>query len=111
MKPSDNLSANLKRFFNDRDLTTNGVATSSGVSQKTIWVCVNGTTVPSINVAKNVASAVDLDAGMLTRETFSARHIGNSKTVGEIADMMMTLERHQISMLKEIVTALCFTRA
>jgi len=111
MKPSDNLSANLKRFFNERDLTTNGVATSSGVSQKTIWVCVNGTTVPSVNVANRVASAVGLDASMLTRETFSAKHIGNSRAVGDISHMMMTLNIHQISMLKEIVTALCFTRA
>jgi len=106
MRPSDTLAANLKTFFEANDLTTNGVATKTGVSQKTIWVCVNGTVAPSVNVAQVVADAAKLDAFSLLREEFTAKQIKNSKRVGELADKLMLLNVEQIRMIDEMVTGL-----
>ena len=106
MRPSDILASNLKQFFDDQQLTTNGVATASGVSQKTIWVCVNGTVAPSVNVAEAVAKAVNLDAFVLCREEFTPKQIGNSKRVGQLADKLMQLSVEQLRIIDEMVTGL-----
>ena len=106
MRPSDTLASNLKKYFESEQLTTNGVATTSGVSQKTIWVCVNGTVAPSVNVADAVARAVDLDAFNLCRNEFTPRQIKNSKRVSLLSDKIMQLSVDQIRMIDEMVTRL-----
>ena len=109
MRPSDTLATNLKTFFDANRLTTNGVANKTSVSQKTIWVCVNGTVAPSVNVAQAVAGAVKLDAAMLTRQEFTAKQINNSRRVGELADKLMLLTTEQIKMIDEMVNGLIKT--
>ena len=106
MRPSDTLAANLKKHFESEQLTTNGVATTSGVSQKTIWVCVNGTVAPSVNVADAVAKSVNLDAFNLCHTEFTARQIKNSKRVGLLSEKIMQLSVEQIRMIDEMVTGL-----
>lgn len=106
MRPSDTLALNLKTFFEANELTTNGVATKTGVSQKTIWVCVNGTVAPSVNVAQVVAAAAKLDAFTLMRQEYTARQIKNSKRVGELTDKLMLLSIEQIRMIDEMVGGL-----
>ncbi len=106
MRPSDTLASNLKKFFDAEQLTTNGVANTSGVSQKTIWVCVNGTVAPSVNVADAVAKSVSLDAFALCRGEFTPSQISNSKRVGAIADKLMQLPVDKLRMIDEMVTGL-----
>ena len=106
MRPSDTLASNLKKFFEAEQLTTNGVATQSGVSQKTIWVCINGTVAPSVNVADAVAKSVGRDAFSLCRGEFDPEQIKNCNKVGAIADKLMQLPVDKLRMIDEMVTGL-----
>ena len=105
-RPSDFLAANLKSYFEDNQISTNGLAVQSGIPQKTIWVCVTGTNAPSVNTAKVVCDSARLSAPMLCLDQYNPSQLGNSKAVEAIAKELMRLDKSQLKVIREMVDGL-----
>lgn len=105
-RPSDHLAANLKRYFEDNQISTNGLAVQSGIPQKTIWVCVTGTNAPSVNTASLVCNSARLSAPVLCLDEYASSQLKNSQAVESIARELMKLDRSQLKFIKEIVDGL-----
>jgi DNA-binding XRE family transcriptional regulator len=103
MKAHEHLAGNLKRYLDSNLISTNSIASKKDVSQKTIWVCANGTVNASLNVAHKVSRAMELDAFMLCRKQFTEPQIRRSTTVGIIADKLMTLDRKQLQKVNRLI--------
>ena len=105
-RPSDFLAANLKSYFEENQISTNGLAVQSGIPQKTIWVCVTGTNAPSVNTAQLVCSSARLSAPVLCLDEYTPSQMRNSQAVESIAAELMKLDRSQLKFIKEIVDGL-----
>ena len=105
-RPSDFLAANLKSYFEDNKISTNGLANQSGIPQKTIWVCVTGTNAPSVNTARIVCDSARLSAPMLCLDQYTPSQLLSSQAVEAIAKQLMRLDRGQLKFIKEMVDGL-----
>lgn len=105
-RPSDFLAANLKSYFEENQISTNGLAVQSGIPQKTIWVCVTGTNAPSVNTAQLVCNSARLSAPVLCLDEYTPSQLRNSQAVESIAKELMRLDRSQLKVIKEMVDGL-----
>ena len=105
-RPSDYLAANLKVYFEHNQISTNGLASQSGIPQKTIWVCVTGSNAPSVNTAQLVCKSARLSAPVLTLDEYTPGQLENSRAVEAIARELMRLDKSQLKFIKDMVDGL-----
>ena len=72
---------NLKRYMEAYNISTNGVAVKTGVSQKTLWVTVNRKNVPTLDSAKKICDALGVDFGLCTTRVMTPRQVQSSKKI------------------------------
>ncbi len=106
MKPNELMAINLKKHFERNDINAHALGKSGAIPQETVWSCLTGTIVPSVNTVHAVCDAVHLDASILARKEFEAEQIRHSKRVGLVADDLMTLSLEQINFIADVVKGL-----
>ena len=89
MDVSHTFSDNLKRYMADREITTNGLATTSGMSQKTIWAVINARSSPTIETAVKICEALDIDLRLVMTKRLSPNEVEASRRMGKAIDQLM----------------------
>ncbi len=106
MKAHEAFAGNLRAFFELNDLTAHGIGKEGKVPQKTVWTCLSGTVVPSVNTVAHVGDVVGIDGSILTRKIYSPKQLRHSKRVGLIADDLMNLNFDQLKIVADMVKGL-----
>ena len=101
-----NFCKNLDTYMESESITTNSLATKSGISQKTIWVVKAGKTKPTVTTAEAVANALSLDARIMMGEGLTADQIGRSARIGRLLDKMLTLSPDQLKSIQTVVESM-----
>lgn len=102
---SDNYSRNIRNYMLDNGISGNSLATSSGISQKTIWVTQAGKTTPTVNTADAIANALGLDARVLMGSELTGDQMDRSKRIGRLLDELVTLSAEELSHITAIISA------
>jgi transcriptional regulator with XRE-family HTH domain len=105
MTYADNFQRNIRSFMLDNGISGNSLATSSGISQKTIWVTQAGKTTPTVNTAEAIANALGLDARVLFGSEITSSQMDRSKRLGKLVDELVTLKAEELSHIVAIVKA------
>ena len=87
-------------------ITTNALATNSGISQKTIWVVKANKTKPTVTTAEAIANALGLDARIMMGDNLTADQLSRSARIGRLLDKMLTLRPEQLKSIQTIVESM-----
>lgn len=87
-------------------ITTNALATKSGISQKTIWVVKASKTKPTVTTAEAIANALGLDARVMMGDNLTADQLRRSARIGRLLDKMLTLTPEQLKSIQTIVESM-----
>ena len=101
-----NFCTNLDTYMESESITTNSLATKSGISQKTIWVVKAGKTKPTVTTAEAVSNALGLDARIMMGKDLTAEQIGRSARIGRLLDKMLTLSPDQLKSIQTVVESM-----
>lgn len=101
-----NYCKNLDTYMESEGITTNSLATKSGISQKTIWVVKAGKTKPTVTTAEAVATALGLDARIMMSLDLTAEQIGRSARIGRMLDKMLALNSEQLKSIQTVVESM-----
>ena len=101
-----NFCKNLDTYMESESITTNSLATKSGISQKTIWVVKAGKTKPTVTTAEAVATALGLDARIMMSQDLTAEQIGRSARIGRMLDKMLALSSEQLKSIQTVVESM-----
>lgn len=101
-----NFCANLNTFMEAESITTNSLASNSGISQKTIWVVKAGKTKPTVTTAEAVSNALGLDARVMMSKDLTAEQASRSARIGRLLDKMLTLNPDQLKSIQTIVESM-----
>ena len=97
---------NLQGFMTDMGMSHLGTAKSSGVSQKTVWSVCSGRSVPTLNTAHRVASAVGVDAALLQIKPLTPSQVWRSKEVARITSELFDLSAADLSAVRKFVSGM-----
>ena len=97
---------NLQGFMTDMGMSHLGTAKSSGVSQKTVWSVCSGRSVPTLNTAHRVASAVGVDAALLQIKPLTPSQVWRSKDVARITSELFDLSAADLSAVRKFVSGM-----
>ena len=97
---------NLQGFMTDMGMSHLGTAKSSGVSQKTVWSVCSGRSVPTLNTAHRVASAVGVDAALLQIKPLTPSQVWRSKDVARITSELFDLSAEDLSAVRKFVSGM-----
>ena len=97
---------NLQGFMTDMWMSHLGTAKSSGVSQKTVWSVCSGRSVPTLNTAHRVASAVGVDAALLQIKPLTPSQVWRSKDVARITSELFDLSAEDLSAVRKFVSGM-----
>ena len=86
---SEVFADNLKRYMTEYDISTNGVALKKGISQKTLWVTVNKVNVPTLDTAKKICDALDVDFALCVSRELTAEQVASSKKLARAIDTVL----------------------
>lgn len=106
MSYAGNFCTNLDTYMESEKITTNSLATKSGISQKTIWVVKAGKTKPTVTTAEAVARALGLDARIMMSESLTAEQVSRSARLGRLLDKMLTLSPEQLKSIQTVVESM-----
>lgn len=106
MSFAENYCANLHTYMESESITTNGLATRSGISQKTIWIVKAGKTKPTVTTAEALARALKLDARVMMSEALTAEQVGRSARIGRLLDKMLTLSPEELKSIQTVVESM-----
>lgn len=106
MSYAGNFCTNLDTYMEFEKITTNSLATKSGISQKTIWVVKAGKTKPTVTTAEAVARALGLDARIMMSESLTAEQVSRSARLGRLLDKMLTLNPEQLKSIQTVVESM-----
>lgn len=106
MRFATNYCKNLDTYMEAQLITTNALATKSGISQKTIWVVKAGKTKPTMTTAEAIANALGLDARVMMGDGLTADQLGRSARIGRLFDKMMMLKPDQLKSIQTIVESM-----
>lgn len=101
-----NYCKNLDTYMDSEGITTNSLATKSGISQKTIWVVKAGKTKPTVTTAEAVATALGLDARIMMGKDLTAEQVGRSARIGRLLDKMLSLNPEQLKSIQTVVESM-----
>lgn len=101
-----NYCQNLHTYMEAKSITTNSLATKSGISQKTIWVVKASKTKPTVTTAEAIAKALGLDARVMMSKDLTVEQAGRSARIGRLLDKMLTLGPGQLKSIQTIVESM-----
>ena len=106
LKPTSEIFAeNLKAYMTQNDISTNGVAMRTGISQKTLWVTINKKNVPTLDTAKSICDALDVDMRIMISRLLTSAELNRTKAVGRAADGLIGLPTERVKAVREIADA------
>ena len=106
MRFAVNYCQNLHTYMEAESITTNALATNSGISQKTIWVVKANKTKPTVTTAEAIANALGLDARIMMGDNLTADQLSRSARIGRLLDKMLTLRPEQLKSIQTIVESM-----
>jgi DNA-binding XRE family transcriptional regulator len=78
MKQSDIFRANLCRYMAYEGISTNGLANSTGISQKTIWVVARGGVNTTLDTAYKICAGLNIPLELMLQENISMENLSRS---------------------------------
>ena len=106
MSYAANFCKNLDTYMESEEITTNSLATKSGISQKTIWVVKAGKTKPTVTTAEAVSLALGLDARIMMSASLTSEQCARSSRLGRLLDKMLTLSPEQLKSIQTVVESM-----
>ena len=104
-----NFQRNLDKYMETEGISHNSVSKKTGVSQKTVWACATGRSVPTLNTAEIVANAVGLDPRVMLGEELTPQQIGRSAKIGRMLDQLIGLNLEQLDTVGGVLRAFTST--
>ena len=101
-----NFCTNLDTFMESEAISTNALATKSGISQKTIWVVKAGKTKPTVTTAEAVSLALGLDARIMMSAHLTAEQCARSARLGRLLDKMLSLNPEQLKSIQTVIESM-----
>jgi len=98
-------SQNIKAYMDNNDISTNSIATKSGMSQKTIWVVANGKVATTLNTADNLCKALSLDFRAMLLPDMTAKQVGRSSRIARMLDELTLLDNDELAHVSAIIKA------
>ena len=98
-------SQNIKAYMDNNDISTNSIATKSGMSQKTIWVVANGKVATTLNTADNLCKAMALDFRAMLLPDMTAKQVGRSSRIARMLDELTLLDNDELAHVSAIIKA------
>jgi transcriptional regulator with XRE-family HTH domain len=99
------LADNLKRYMEINDISGNGLAMRSGLSQKTLWVTINKKNVPTIDTANKICAALNVDLRVMLSRPLTDSELGRTKAVGRALDSLISLPTERVAAVREVMEA------
>jgi transcriptional regulator with XRE-family HTH domain len=87
------------------NISGNGLAQKSGISQKTIWVIQGGKSQPTLVAADAIAKALGLDCRTMMSSNMSAAQIGRSGRTGRMLDKLLQLSPEQLAAVDTVLNS------
>lgn len=106
MNYAANYCVNLATYMEAEGLTTNALATKSGISQKTIWIVQAGKTKPTLTTAESLAKAIGVDARVMMSDGLTPEQIGRSSRIGRLLDKMLALNPEQLTSIATVIESM-----
>ena len=106
MNYAANYCANLATYMEAEGLTTNALATKSGISQKTIWIVQAGKTKPTLTTAELLAKAIGVDARIMMSHALTPEQIGRSSRIGRLLDKVLALNPEQLTSIATVIESM-----
>jgi transcriptional regulator with XRE-family HTH domain len=102
---SEIFADNLKQFMEQNDISTNGVAMRSGVSQKTLWVTINKKNIPTLDTAKRICDALNVDMRVMMTRPLLSSELNRTKIIGRAIDSLISLPTERVAAVREVMDA------
>ena len=99
------LAENLKRFMEINDISGNGLAMRSGVSQKTLWVTINQKNIPTVDTAAKICKALNVDMRVMISRLLTDRELNRTGAIGRAIDALIALPTEKVSAVREVMDA------
>jgi transcriptional regulator with XRE-family HTH domain len=102
---ADNYSANLKRYLEAEEISTNSLANKSNISQKTIWVVQAGKSVPTVNTVQQISKALGIDSRMMLSKELTVDQLRRTVKLGKIMDDLIEMSAEQVAHFAAVAKA------
>jgi transcriptional regulator with XRE-family HTH domain len=102
---SEIFADNLKQFMEQNDISTNGVAMRSGISQKTLWVTINKKNVPTLDTASKMCDALNVDMRVMMSRLLQPAELNRTRVIGRAIDSLITLPSERVAAVREVMDA------
>lgn len=102
---SEIFADNLKRYMEQNDISTNGVAMKMGISQKTLWVTINKKNTPTLDTAKRICDALNVDIRVMMSRRLQPPELNRTKVIGRAIDALIALPTERLSAVREVMDA------
>lgn len=99
------LAENLKRYMEINDISGNGLAMRSGVSQKTLWVTINQKNIPTVDTAAKICKALNVDMRVMVSRLLTDRELNRTGAIGRAMDALIALPTEKVSAVREVMDA------
>ena len=96
---------NLKRYMEINDISTNGVAMRSGISQKTLWVTINQKNIPTIDTANKICAALNVDMRVMLTRQLTDSELNRTRVIGRAIDALVELPSERVAAVREVMEA------
>ena len=96
---------NLKRYMEINDISTNGVAMRSGISQKTLWVTINQKNIPTIDTANKICAALNVDMRVMLTRRLTDNELNRTRVIGKAIDALVELPSERVAAVREVMEA------
>jgi DNA-binding phage protein len=102
---SEIFADNLKAYMGQNEISTNGVALRSGISQKTLWVTINKKNVPTLDTANRVCDALNVDMRVMMSRLLQPAELNRTKIIGRSIDSLISLPTEKVAAVREVMDA------
>ena len=102
---SEIFADNLKQYMEQNDISTNGVALRSGISQKTLWVTINKKNIPTLDTAKKMCDALNVDMRVMMSRLLQPAELNRTKVIGRAIDSLISLPTERVAAVREVMDA------
>lgn len=96
---------NLKRYMEINNISTNGVAMRSGISQKTLWVTINQKNIPTIDTANKICAALNVDMRVMLTRQLTDNEVNRTRVIGRAIDALVELPSERVAAVREVMEA------
>ena len=105
MRFAENYCRSLHTYMEAEAITTNALATKSGISQKTIWVVQAGKSVPTVNTIQSISAALPIDGRIMLGSELTFDQLQRTAKVGRVMDDLIKMSTDQIDHIRAITKA------